>query len=32
MQERFAALGDGSTASAGVRGDSFVVEATAVLR
>ena len=32
MEERFAALDDGSTASAGVRGDSFVVEATAVLR
>jgi signal transduction histidine kinase len=31
MRERFAALGDGSTASAGVEGDAFVVEATAVL-
>ncbi|MGT2426290.1 sensor histidine kinase [Amnibacterium kyonggiense] len=31
MRERFAALGDGSSASAGVEGGSFVVEATAVL-
>ena len=31
MRERFAALGDGSAASARVEGGSFVVEATAVL-